>query len=245
MEGAPDILPGFSAKVVLKARARLEKIGIKIKSSSIISKTDERFIYTKPTPSPNAAPGTPTAPEETLEYDALIWTGGVEACSLTRIINLKEEKRGRMETNSCLQCTPADQHLDIAENVYAIGDNACFYDPRAQRAEQSPHDGNPQTKMPAPGTARVAIEQAKVPAENIHRKITNRPKIEYKLKNYPFAIPLGGKYAITQIGPMLFVGFSGWVLKQLIELYYLFSITDNRLAFRRWLRGLGIFAKND
>jgi len=68
---------------------------------------------------------------------------------------------------------------------------------------------------------------------------------EYKLKNYPFAIPLGGKYAITQIGPMLFVGFSGWVLKQLIELYYLFSITDNRLAFRRWLRGLGIFAKND
>ena len=254
VEGAPDILPGFSAKVVLKARARLTKIGVKIKSSFIISKTDGRFVYIK---------------EEALAYDALIWTGGVEACSLTRVIGLKEEKRGRMETNSCLQCTPADQHLDIAENVYAIGDNACFYGPRAQRAEprlgkslagllfvsqslrswtnreQSSHDGNPQTKIPAPGTARVAIEQAKVAAENIFRKITNRPKIEYKLKNYPFAIPLGGKYAITQIGPMLFVGFSGWVLKQLIELYYLFSITDNRLAFRRWLRGLGIFAKND
>ena len=216
VEGAPDILPGFPAKVVLKARARLTKIGVKIKSSFIISKTDGRFVYIK---------------EEALAYDALIWTGGVEACSLTRVIGLKEEKRGRMETNSCLQCTPADQHLDIAENVYAIGDNACFY--------------NPANKMPAPGTARVAIEQAKVAAENIFRKITNRPKIEYKLKNYPFAIPLGGKYAITQIGPMLFVGFSGWVLKQLIELYYLFSITDNRLAFRRWLRGLGIFAKND
>ena len=216
VEGAPDILPGFPAKVVLKARARLTKIGVKIKSSFIISKTDGRFVYIK---------------EEALAYDALIWTGGVEACSLTRVIGLKEEKRGRMETNSCLQCTPADQHLDIAENVYAIGDNACFY--------------NPANKMPAPGTARVAIEQAKVAAENIFRKITNRPKIEYKLKNYPFAIPLGGKYAITQIGPMLFVGFSGWVLKQLIELYYLFSITDNQLAFRRWLRGLGIFAKND
>ena len=216
VEGAPDILPGFPAKVVLKARARLTKIGVKIKSSFIISKTDGRFVYIK---------------EEALAYDALIWTGGVEACSLTRVIGLKEEKRGRMETNSCLQCTPADQHLDIAENVYAIGDNGCFL--------------NPQTKIPAPGTARVAIEQAKVAAENIFRKITNRPKIEYKLKNYPFAIPLGGKYAITQIGPMLFVGFSGWVLKQLIELYYLFSITDNRLAFRRWLRGLGIFAKND
>ena len=230
VEGAPDILPGFPAKVVLKARARLTKIGVKIKSSSIISKTDGRFVYIK---------------EEALAYDALIWTGGVEACSLTRVIGLKEEKRGRMETNSCLQCTPADQRLDIAENVYAIGDNGCFYDPRAQRAEQSSHDGNPQTKMPAPGTARVAIEQAKVAAENIFRKITNRPKIEYKLKNYPFAIPLGGKYALTQVGPILFVGFSGWVLKQLIELYYLFSITDNRLAFRRWLRGLGIFAKND
>ncbi|HEY4519131.1 MAG TPA: NAD(P)/FAD-dependent oxidoreductase [Candidatus Paceibacterota bacterium] len=251
VEGAPDILPGFSAKIVLKARARLAKIGVKVKSFSIISKTDARFIYIK---------------EEAVPYDALIWTGGVEACSLTRVIGLKEEKRGRMETNSCLQCTPTDQHLDIAENVYpvrtlltsvngndrdsrrenapigrlrnvrsngvyAIGDNTCFL--------------NPQTKMPAPGTARVAIEQAKVAAENIFRKITNRPKIEYKLKNYPFAIPLGGKYAITQIGPMLFVGFSGWILKQLIELYYLFSITDNRLALLRWIRGLGIFAKND
>ena len=216
VEGAPDILPGFSTKVVLKARARLEKIGVKIKSSSIISETDEHSVYIK---------------EEIAPYDALIWTGGVEACSLTRVISLKEEKRGRMETNSCLQCAPADEHLDIAENVYAIGDNACFY--------------NPANKMPAPGTARVAIEQAKVAAENIFRKITSRLKIEYKLKNYPFAIPLGGKYALTQVGPMLFVGFSGWILKQLIELYYLFSITDNRLAFRRWLRGLGIFAKND
>src|SRR3989344_1411916 len=131
VEGAPDILPGFSAKVVLKARARLAKIGVKIRSSFIISKTDGRFVYIK---------------EEALAYDALIWTGGVEACSLTRVIGLKEEKRGRMKTNSCLQCTPVDQHLDIAENVYAIGDNACFYDPRTQRAEQSSYDAHPRTE---------------------------------------------------------------------------------------------------
>src|SRR3989344_1103392 len=112
VEGAPDILPGFSTKVVLKARARLEKIGVKIKSSSIIFETDEHSVDIK---------------EEAVPYEALVWTGGVEACSLTRVIGLKEEKRGRMETNSCLQCAAADEHLDIAENVYAIGDNACFY----------------------------------------------------------------------------------------------------------------------
>lgn len=225
VEGAPDILPGFSKKVVGIARARLAKVGIEIKSSSLISKTDEHSIYLK-----SSAPQS-TAPEETVPYDALVWTGGVEANVLTRTFNLKEEKRGRIETNEYLLCLAPDQHLDIAENVYAIGDNACFY--------------NPQTKMPIPGTARVAIEQSKIAAENIYRKITGRPKVKYAFKNYPFAIPLGGKYAITQVGPILFVGFSGWALKQLIELYYLFSITNNWSAFWRWWRGVEIFTKND
>lgn len=225
VEGAPDILPGFSKRAVSIAHARLVKVGIEIKSSSLISKTDEHSIHIK-----SSAPSN-TAPEEMIPYDALIWTGGVEANALTRVVNLKEEKRGRIEINDCLQCLAPDQHLDIAENVYAIGDNACFY--------------NPQTKMPIPGTARVAIEQSKIVADNIYREIAGRTKVKYAFKNYPFAIPLGGKYAITQVGPILFVGFSGWALKQLIELYYLFSITDNWQSFQRWWHGIEIFAKND
>ena len=87
--------------------------------------------------------------------------------------------------------------------------------------------------------------EAKIAAENIFRDLTEKPKIKYRCKTYPFAIPIGGKYAICKFGSLTISGFPGWIFKQLIELYYLFSITDNWVAFWRWARGVGIFVKND
>lgn len=232
IDGSPNALFGFPTNVIKKAEKRLKLLGIKMINGFVISKVDAQKVHLKKIPPPNAPQEGFVAEERSENYDVLIWSGGVEANSVIGKMGMPREKRGRVEIDNALKCTQADKHLDVAEKILAIGDNSCFYDP--------------ETKRPIPGTAKVAIEQAKIAAENIYRSIKQKPKILYKHKNYPFSIPIGGKYAITKIGFFTFTGFLGWLLKQLIELHYLIAISNNnKLAIWRWIKGLRVFSKND
>lgn len=232
VDGSPNVLFGFPYKVTKKASQRLEFLGIKTINGYIISKVDAGNVYIKQAPPPNTPSEGFMAEERSENYDVLIWSGGVEANNIISRMGMPHEKRGRVEIDQSLKCTVADKHLDIAEKMFAIGDNACFYDPVSKR--------------PIPGTAKIAIEQAKVAARNIYYSIHNKPKIFYKYKTYPFSIPIGGKYAITKIGFLTFAGFFGWFLKQLIELHYFLAISNNnKLALWRWFKGLRVFSKND
>ena len=67
----------------------------------------------------------------------------------------------------------------------------------------------------------------------------------YKSMEYPYITPVGGKYAVAKIGPLVISGFFGWILKGLVELNYLFSIMPRSTALRLWLKGLKIFIQND
>lgn len=231
IEGAPNILPGFDDKVIAKAAKRLNAFGIETKAGFVISRANENSVQINKVQPENSPAGNVHTLAQDLPFDVLVWSGGVDANSLLKAAALKLEKRGRAEVSQSLTCASPNPHLDIAEKIYAIGDNACFYDPVSNR--------------PIPGTARVAIEQAKIAAENIFRDLTGKQKIKYRCKTYPFAIPIGGKYAICKFGSLTISGFLGWSTKQFIELYYLFSITDNWNAFWRWARGVEIFVKND
>jgi len=119
-----------------------------------------------------------------------------------------------------------------------LGDAVCFY--------------NPKTQKPVPGVARAAISQANVVAHNIFEEIKKElnPHYQLRIKNYhpmeyPYVIPVGGKFAVAKIGPLIISGFFGWVLKGLVELNYLLSIMPLHRALIIWLKGLWIFIQND
>jgi NADH dehydrogenase len=142
-----------------------------------------------------------------------------------------QDKRGRIEVNPFLKCIGPDPNSDIQKTLFAIGDNACFY--------------NPKTGHPEPGTAPLAIGQGKAAAKNIYRDLVGKPGIPYNLKKHPFVITLGGKCAIAQIGPFRLFGLSAWVLKHLVELHHFLYIHPGPSALRRWWRSLEIYSRND
>lgn len=239
VDGSAHVLPGFDDFTVTKATARLLSVGVRVKSGSVIAHADEKTVYVKPAPLPPPPPGTgitppqaPPATEEALLYDLFIWGGGVQAASIPSGDCLMKEKRGRIETDQCLSCAATGENLEMTKNVFALGDVACFTDPKTKRA--------------MPGTAQVAVAEAKAVAHNIHRAIEGKPQIPFAPKTaYLFVIPVGGKYAIAKIGPVRFSGFSGWVFAQLIELYYFYSVTRDPAVIRRWWRDIKIFTRND
>ncbi len=219
-------MPGFHPRIIDKITKRLNSIGIEIIAGEGITKVSGKQIF--------------LSGGRLLPYDILIWAGGVKASSLMGTLPLKKEVRGRAEVAGSMFCLPQTPDLKLYGKIYAIGDSVCIYDP--------------VTGKPIPQVAEAAIEQGKIAAHNILEDIkfvehlTKKPshQIFTPRREYPFVIPVGGKYAVAKIGPLIISGFSGWILKGLIELYYLIlNVLPVRKALSMWLYGLRIFVQND
>ncbi|HXF44297.1 MAG TPA: NAD(P)/FAD-dependent oxidoreductase [Candidatus Paceibacterota bacterium] len=224
IEGSENILPGFDERVVKKVERRLKKIGVVLIRNERVDKVTQKEII--------------LASGERIAYDILVWAGGVKAIPLTEKMPVKKEKRGRIEILSGLECLPENANLKIHSKIYAIGDIACIL--------------NPETNLPVPQIARAAITQGKIAAKNIIEDIKKQNYLTKKVKqyvykpmNYPYIIPVGGKYVIAKIGPMVISGLLAWFFKGIVELNYLLSIMNPWKAIKIWLHGLRVFIQND
>lgn len=213
VESSPNILPGFEPNVRERVTNRLNKLKIDLLTGKTISEAYKNKLAMKDGSSMN--------------FDVLIWCGGVKASKLISRLPLKIEPRGRAEVKEEMLCLPLTENLKLYGQVYGIGDSICCYDSL--------------TKKPLPMVARAAISQATVVANNI----LGKQKKTYCPKTYPYIIPVGGKYAVAKIGPFIFSGIFGWLFKGLVELNYLLSIMPISYALKTWLRGLYVFIKND
>lgn len=217
IDAAPTILNGFEPKIIKRATLRLKKLGTNILAEEKIAKVEKGKVY--------------LTSGRIVSCDVLIWAGGVKANSIIDKLPFRKEKQGRVDVSNDLLCVPENQDLEIDNNIYGIGDIVCV------------HDSNGK---PVPMVARAAIIQGTIAAKNIINEIRGRkPDLKYSPREYPYIIPIGGKYAIARIGPFTIIGFGGWILKGLVELNYLFSIMPNARAFKIWLKGLKIFIQND
>jgi len=67
----------------------------------------------------------------------------------------------------------------------------------------------------------------------------------YKPMNYPYIVPVGGKYAVAKIGLIVISGLLAWIFKGVVELNYFLSIMNPFKALKIWLHGLRVFIQND
>ena len=224
VEIGPSILGGFDPRVTAAVETRLRKLGVELSTGESIESVDAKEVRLKS--------------GRRILYDVLVWAGGVKASRTIAGLPVKREKRGRIEVTENMECLPETPDLKLHGEIYGLGDAICFYDP--------------VTKRPMPGVARAALIQADIVAHNavedikaaegISRKI--RHKV-YRPLNYPYIIPVGGKHAVAKFGPVIITGLMGWVLKGLVEFYYLKSVMPLGQALRTWLAGLKIFIQND
>lgn len=224
IESSPSILNGFKPRIVSSAKKRLEFLDVNVFTESAIEKLSEKTVELK-----NG---------RRLPYDIFIWAGGIKAPEILKNFSLATEAKGRLEVKDELDCVIKNQDLSLAQKIYAIGDNICFIDQKTQK----------QT----PAVARAALIQAAIVAHNIAENIEVEEKkkfmpvfLKYSPKPYPYIIPIGGKWAVAEIGPVIVTGFPAWVLKGLVELGYLLSIMPPLLSLKIWFKGLKIFIRND
>lgn len=159
-----------------------------------------------------------------LATDTVVWLAGIRTHDLLTRSGFDVHPRGGLHVEPTLQ-------VKGFQAVFAAGDCVCVL--------------NPATGKTVPDVAYAAIQQGNVVGQNVLRLLRAQPLLSYLDRPRPTLATVGGKYALVHMPPLRFAGRFGWIVKQFADLYYLFSILPNDVAFRAWLKGVRVRIAND
>ncbi len=215
VEAAPQMLPMVSDQERDLIKKRLSQLGVEVMENTAIAEVIDNNTVK-------------LKDGKTLNGDFIIWSAGVKAPEMLKsVAGLGLNPAGRLIVNESLQTE--------RRNIFAIGDSMIFTDPKTQK--------------PVPQMAYMAIKQGAVVAENITQMI-EKSDTNLKLKNYEptasvWVAPVGGKYGVAHAGFHTFKGFTGYLIRELIDARYFLSILSIPKALKLISARLSVFLKND
>lgn len=157
--------------------------------------------------------------------DLIAWTAGIKPNIFLKKINgLPLNTHGKIVV---------DEYLRVKDwaKVFAAGDNVEYIDPSIQR--------------PVPAMAYIAATQASIVAKNVYRQSNSESLIKYRPSSITWIMPIGGKFAVANVGGQTVRGVTAWLLRKLLDLKYLLSILSVSKALRIFKSELIAFTKND
>ncbi len=107
LEGGDRILNSFPEKLSLKAKKQLKRLGVEVKTNSMVVDCNKEGVHIKNEP--------------VILCDNIIWAAGVKASSANQWLGVNGDKFGRVKVNG-------DLSLPNNENIYVIGDTALSLD---------------------------------------------------------------------------------------------------------------------
>jgi NADH dehydrogenase len=202
VEGLDEIFPGNDDSIQSALRDLLEERTVNILCGEFIGEVDEDTVY--------------IGEETELDYDVLIWTGGITGREAVRDANVdKDERNHRLETGQTFQTTN--------DRVFAIGDAALI---------DQPGDD------PAPPTAQAAWQAAEAAGKNIAREMRGQPLKKWKYKDKGTVVSVGEDAVAHDVSVVPFVdtfgGFPARTLKKAIAVRWISDITDVGRAKDAW-----------
>lgn len=147
----------------------------------------------------------------------VIWSGGVRASRLVEESGFSTVNRGRAKVDGNMRS------IDNP-NVFVIGDCAAGVDPTTGRV--------------VPPTAHNAIDQGLVAAKNILADYGFGSPAVFHVVDLGAVASLGETFAVGKVGKMKLIGRPASIMKEMIELKWIFSLGGVGLVFKRLPRVL-------
>ena len=201
IEGLDEIFPGNDPEIQGALKKRLLDRDVEILTGDFISEVDDEKVY--------------LGEDTELDYDVLVWTGGITGREEVTETDLdKDERSNRVFAESDFQTSD--------ERVFAIGDAALV------------DQGNEDI---APPTAQAAWMAAEVAGENIARAIRGAPLKSWKHKDKGTVISVGHEAVAHDVMGMpinTFGGPAAKALKKGIACRWISDITSLKRAAGAW-----------
>jgi NADH dehydrogenase len=202
VEGLNEIYPPGTPGLQATLRKLLEKRHVNIHTGKFVQRVDDEAVY--------------LSDDESLDYDVLVWTGGITGRRALNAANLKiDERTNRINAGQDFQTSD--------ERVFAIGDSALIDQPGDE---------------PAPPTAQAAWQAAEVAGENIARAIRGQPLKKWVHKDKGTAISVGEDAVAHDVSVLPFVetfdGLPAKALKKAIAARWISDVDGVGRAIDAW-----------
>jgi NADH dehydrogenase len=201
VEGLDNVLPNSDPELQGALRKRLEAADVNIMTGEFIGEVDEDTVY--------------VGEEAELDYDVLVWTGGITGREAIEDANLdKDERSNRVFSDQTFETDD--------DRVFAIGDCALIDQPGED---------------PAPPTAQAAWQAADVAGTNLARRVRGQPLESWTHKDKGTVVSVGEKAVAHDVMFMPIGTFGGkpaQMLKKGIAARWIADVSDINRAIDAW-----------
>jgi NADH:ubiquinone reductase (H+-translocating) len=205
LEAGPRILPAFPQNLANAAARDLNRLGVEIRTSHIVTAIDQGGATVKF-----------DGQESRLDAATVIWSAGVKSSPLGAL--LVGNDRELLDRSGRVMVGP-DLSLPGNPEIFVIGDLANF---------------SHQTGSPLPGVAPVAMSEGRYVARLITDRLCGRTTPDYHYRNKGNLAVIGRASAVADFGWLRMTGYPAWLLWLFIHLMYLVEFDNRLLVFIQW-----------
>jgi len=178
VEGLDQVLPGNNPELQGALRNRLEALDVDILTGEFIGEVGAETVY--------------VGDETEIDYDVLVWTGGITGRDVAQDIEVEQDERShRLDAEATFRTSD--------ERIFAIGDAALV----------------DQGDNPAPPTAQAAWQAAEVVGENVARAVRGQPLTTWEYEDKGTVVSVGDKAVAHDVLYIPMSTFGGPVAKNL------------------------------
>lgn len=205
LEGMDRVLPPYPADLSVAAKASLEKLGVEVRTQSLVTNIDGDTVSIK-------HGGSITE----MQACTVLWAAGIKASPLGKAI---ADKTGAETDRIGRVIVESDMSVPNYPNLYIAGDLAHF-------AHQ---DGKP-----LPGTAAVAMQMGSYLAKTVKAKLANKSAAPFNYKNKGSMAVIGRNEAVADLNFMKLSGFPAWFIWIFVHIYFLIEFDNKLLVLLQW-----------
>ncbi|MCT1555762.1 NAD(P)/FAD-dependent oxidoreductase [Corynebacterium sanguinis] len=206
IDGLPQVLPPFGKRLGKRAQRELEKKGVTVVLNSMVVNVDEDSVTYK---------DTKTEEETTIPTTTKIWSAGVQASPLGKLIadqvGVEAERNGKVPVN-------ADLTVGDKSNVFIIGDM--------------------MSRDRLPGVAQVAIQTgeyvAKIIKEQVEHDVAPEARDDFEYFDKGSMAIVSRFNAVVKIGKVEVTGFTGWLLWLAVHVSFLVGVRNQFVTMLSW-----------
>jgi NADH dehydrogenase len=197
LEGGPRVLPAYPEDLSASAEKQLRDLGVEVRTNAMVT---------------NIEPGCVTVGTERIPATVILWSAGVSASPLGKMLGAATDRAGRVMVAPDLT---VPQHPE----VFVVGDLAA---------------SKMKNGALVPGVAPAAIQMGKFAARQIRRTLENKPREEFHYLDKGTLATIGRSKAVADLGKLHFSGYFAWLSWLFIHLFFLIGFRNRFMVMAEW-----------
>jgi NADH:ubiquinone reductase (H+-translocating) len=198
LDAGNRVLPTFAEALSRKVTRRLTKLGVKVLTGVKVETVDDQGVVAGGKRIPSAT---------------VIWTAGVAASPVPKMLGTKTDRAGRALVDPFLKVVEAP-------GVFVVGDAASVM----------------QNGHPVPGVAQAAIQEGRYVGRLIAKELKGRKiKRPFRYFDKGNMAVIGKNYAVLERGWLRTSGFVTWLVWAFVHILSLPQLQNRLRVQRQWL----------